>query len=379
VIEYIDDLSNIGNGFYHAPTLHSNGKLYFVSSSAGLGNLDGILSSFDPANSAIAVLGTLDGFYGQPLSKLLAASDGNLYITTANGATNGYGAIVQFDVTNVTLNRIHVSEGSPLGGQNQYDNARNNPLFEASNGVLYGCSQSGGSTTNLGVLFKINKDGSGYQNIFTFVAGVADQGFYPQGGFIEYNEKLYSSTPQEEVVDVNSGTIFSLNLATNDFSFIHTLDLEGSQPKGVFTESPNGRFYLTCSGGLLNNGSLIEYNPLNGNVTQRHLFSPSNGTKPQFDELAVVDFSNLSNEEYSFLDKVVITYPNPVQDIINIKSDGSHQVETIKILDLKGSELYIDNSKTNETVINASFLSSGVYLLYIQTNSGSTTRKIIKE
>ena len=46
---------------------------------------------------------------------------------------------------------------------------------------------------------------------------------------------------------------------------------------------------------------------------------------------------------------------------------------------MKGSELYIDNSISNESNLNTSFLSSGVYLLYIQTDLGSTTRKIIKE
>ena len=100
---------------------------------------------------------------------------------------------------------------------------------------------------------------------------------------------------------------------------------------------------------------------------------------PYYDELAIVDFNVLSFDDTSLKDDFVKTYPNPVQDIINIKISGSNKIEAIKILDLKGSELYIDESKTKESFINTSFLSSGVYLLYIKTDNGSTTRKIIKE
>ena len=287
VIEFIDDKSLIGNEFSHSPTLSTNGKLYFVSSINGLGSLDGVLSSFDPVSSEIVVLETLTAFYGQPKSKLLEASDGNLYITTNNGAEFGFGAVVQYDITNGTLNRLHSSIGG-IDEKDQYDNALNNTLFEASNGVLYGCSQAGG--TGAGIVFKINKDGTGYQTLFEMSAGISNEGYYPEGGFIEKNGVLYSSTPQENIIDVNSGTLFTLDINNNNVSFIHTLDLAGAQPRGVFTESSNGRFYLTCSGGQINGGSIIEYNPLNGKVTQRHQFGNNDGFKPQYDEFAVVDF-----------------------------------------------------------------------------------------
>ena len=268
--------------------MSTNGKLYFVSASNGLAGFeafDGVLSSFDPVNSAIVVLDTLTVFYGQPKSKLLEASDGNLYITTEGGAEFAHGAVVQYDITNGTLNRLHSSRGE---NSNEYDKAINNTLFEASNGVLYGSSQTGGG--GLGVVFKINKDGTGYQTLYEMTAGIPDEGFYPEGGFIEKDGVLYSSTVEENVISVNSGTLFTVDISNNNVSFIHTLDLEGAQPKGVFTESPNGRFYLTCSGGQINGGSIIEYNPLNGKVTQRHLFRSNDGFKPQFDELAVVNF-----------------------------------------------------------------------------------------
>ena len=117
----------------------------------------------------------------------------------------------------------------------------------------------------------------------------------------------------------------------------------------------------------------------NGVITQRYAFNNNDSSTPLRNSLEIVDFSALSIDESSLLDNIVKTYPNPFQDIVNIKVEGSHLIETIKILDMKGSELYIDNSISNESNLNTSFLSSGVYLLYIQTDLGSTTRKIIKE
>ena len=93
VIEYIDDQSSIGNGFFHSPTLSADGLLYLISQNLGLSELDGVLSSFDPNSSSITVLATLTGFYGQPKSKLLEASDGDLYITTNNSAEFGFGGL----------------------------------------------------------------------------------------------------------------------------------------------------------------------------------------------------------------------------------------------------------------------------------------------
>ena len=376
VIEYIDDQSSIGNGFNHAPTLGSDGKLYFASPNYGLGGLDGILSSYSPSTGLLAdSLAVFTNTYGQPKSKLLSASDGNLYVTTNNSALFGNGAIVKYDVTNANLVHLFSSNGNGTP-YFQFESAQNNELFESSNGVLWGCSRQGGNGFNSGIVFKINKDGTGYQTMYQFNAAISDEGFWPEGGFIEKDGVLYSSTPQERIENVNSGTLFTVDTTTGNVSFIHTLDLEGSKPKGVFTESTNGRFYLTCSGG---SGDLIEYNPANGNITNRHSFSSVDGTKPQNDQLAIVDFNVLSVDETSLIDDFMKIYPNPVQDIINIKITSSDKIEAIKILDLKGSELYIDESKTKESVINTSFLSSGVYLLYIKTNTGSTTRKIIKE
>gem|GEM_PF-2089077 len=378
VIQYFDDLSPTGYLHNISPLLHTNGLLYSTSEITGMGD-DGKIWSYDINTGTISILDTLDAnIYGPNKSKLMEASDAHIYFTTASGSTNGYGAIIRFNTATDSLEVVYASPGG-FPNSNQFEGASNNPLFEASDGYLYGASKLGGAN-NKGNLFKIEKNGNNYQNLWSFEWIVAIEGWDPQGGFIEKNGFLYSATAQHNQQDVNSGTFYKVELATGNLTFTNFLDFEGYRPIGTFIESSNGRFYITCSGGTITNGSIVEYNPLNGNITQRHDFNiGNNGVNPLRNSLCLVDFSALSINESSLLDNVVKTYPNPFQDIVNIKVEGSYQIETIKILDMKGSELYIDNSKSNESNVNTSFLSSGIYLLYIQTDSGSITRKIIKE
>lgn len=379
IIASLDDASPIGNSIYHSPVLANDGLFYFASAGYDLGNEASIISSYDPQNDVLTVLDTLDvNIYGQIKGKLMQASNNHIYFTTSNGGDNGTGTLTRWNTGTNQLERLHSSPGiDPLALG--YKNAQNG-LLEGSDGKLYGLSLQGGLTVDQGVFFNIELDGTGYNPIKSFTSAVANEGWFPYGGLIEKNGIIYGTTSQENAQDVNSGTIFSYTLSSNSFSFIYTLDLEGYRPKGTLTESTNGRFYFTTTGEPnLDLGSLVEYNPLNGNVTKRHSFGGTNGSKPYYDQLAIVDFSLLSIDESSAQLNNINIYPNPVKDILNVVIEETGEFEIIKILDLKGSELFIDKSKTTKKEINTSFLPSGVYLLYVQTISGSTTRKIIIE
>lgn len=384
VVEYIDEKSEIGNTFNQAPLLANDGMLYMASENQGLGEFDGILSKYDPINSSFTVLDTFVFDFGQPKGQLMQASNNHIYIITANGATNGFGALVRWNTSTNQLEKLHTSSGANSNDTGEYDNAQNQ-LLEGSDGLLYGLSLQGGdypseATPNgLGVFFKIGIDGSNYTVIKEFISGLSDEGFSPYGGLIEKNGIIYGSTSEEQIENVNNGTIFSFTLSNSAFQFIHTLDLKGANPRGTFVESTNGRLYLTCEGGNLNLGSIIELNTTNGDVTTRHEFSTSDGIKPYYNKLCLVDFTALSIDENPYLDKIVKIYPNPVKENINVEIEGVDKVESIKILDLRGSEIFSDYAKTKKSTINTSFLSSGIYLLQVKTNNGSLTRKIVIE
>ena len=375
VIQYIDDKSAIGNTFYNAPT-KGNGNLLYMASQNFEFDIVGVLSSYDVSSQTFTVLDTFDATFGQPKSKLLLASDGDLYVTTSNGGANSEGAVVKFDVSGGVLSVLHSSDWAEEGA-NDYSNVQNNELFEASNGALYGSSFGGGINLSLGMLYTINKDGSGYNIIYSMSAGVSGEGFRPQGGFVENNGFLYSTTTQEDVENVNSGTIYTINLSNNTHDFIYTLDLEGAHPLGTFTISPNGRFYISCNGGPINSGSIMEYNVLNGAVTNRHTLAPQDGIKPMNNALAFVDFNALGVDENVLTNLNISIFPNPVSDYLTIDNAGNNKIQKIDLYNTNGQLLY---STTSQETINFSSFESGIYFIQLEIdNQQIITKKIIKK
>ena len=333
IIESIDDKSLIGNTFNNSPTKGSGDELYFISENLELAGQQSVLSSYNTNTNTITIIDTLSTL-NWVRSKLLFASDNNLYATTHSGGT-GSGSIVQFDLSNNTLNVIHISPGTSAGS-NGYKLARNNQLFEASNGVLYGASKKGGLSLENGNVFKINMDGTGYQNLISYTSGLSNEGFWPEGSFYEKNGKIYFTTPEEDIVNINAGVIYSIDINTNSVTSEHTLDdaTEGARPRGGFTESPNGRLYFTCNGGTLNSGSFLEYNVLTGAVTKTHTFSSADGTKPQHDELAFVDFSLIidSEDPIAICQNITVQLNNNGIVVINANSIDGGSTDNIGIV-----------------------------------------------
>lgn len=374
VIEYLDDQSEIGTTFNNSPTIGSGNLLYVASETSGLGSIDGILSSFDVVSESFNVLDTFNATFGQPKSKLLMASDGDLYVTTNNGGANGNGAVVKYDVSLGDLIVLHSSAYNNTVNPtiDDYKGVNNNPLFEASNGALYGASRGGGLATPVGMVYTINKDGSGYQIIHIMSAGVTDEGFKPEGGFVEKNGLLYSTTPQEDIENVNSGTIYTIDIATNTLDFIYTLDLEGGAPKGTFVESTNGRLYVACSGGPINSGSLIELNTVSTSVVARHTFNTADGLVPLNNELALVDLSDASIVETS--NQSVTVYPNPSTGTFAV---NGLDIENLTIVSVDGRNIPFT---LESNVVSIGEAPSGVYFLNITGQSGkSFIKRIILE
>ena len=74
-----------------------------------------------------------------------------------------------------------------------------------------------------------------------------------------------------------------------------------------------------------------------------------------------------------------LVYPNPTKNVVNI-TNSSSQISTIEITDLNGRVVKQNNfSNTTDAQINISDLSTGVYMMKIISDNGTTTKKIIKE
>jgi len=68
-------------------------------------------------------------------------------------------------------------------------------------------------------------------------------------------------------------------------------------------------------------------------------------------------------------------YPNPTNDVLNIASEGV-SIQSVSVYSLNGRLLLAENNFAGS--LNVSGFSSGIYLLRIETDSGSAVRKFIK-
>lgn len=88
----------------------------------------------------------------------------------------------------------------------------------------------------------------------------------------------------------------------------------------------------------------------------------------------------LGTEQHSILDTNFIVYPNPASEFISISNSKNILVKTIKIVDLNGRVVkQLDYNNVTNIQINVSELTSGVYFMTINSDQGTTTKKIVKK
>ncbi len=71
--------------------------------------------------------------------------------------------------------------------------------------------------------------------------------------------------------------------------------------------------------------------------------------------------------------------PNPANDFVNISNSENIKVSSVKITDLNGRVVKQNSfDSVSDISMNVSDLSSGIYMMNINSNEGSVTKKIIK-
>ncbi|WP_160139062.1 T9SS-dependent choice-of-anchor J family protein [Chryseobacterium sp. c4a] len=91
----------------------------------------------------------------------------------------------------------------------------------------------------------------------------------------------------------------------------------------------------------------------------------------------VISGNNLSVSEVDKDKRNASIYPNPVEDILNIKNKS--QISEISIYDLTGKLLKKENMNSENGTVNVSELSPGNYLLKVKDREAVKSYKIIKK
>ena len=257
----------------------SDGFLYGTTSLGG-GTLKGTVFKLNPDGTGFTPLhsftGTaLDGT--SPYAGLTEGTDHNLYGTTWSGGDANGGTVFKLGLDGSGYQVLHSFTGGATDGANSYAE-----ILEGSDGALYGTTHYGGST-NQGVIFKLNKDGTGYQVVHHFT-GKGGDGSQPSARLIEGRDgMLYGTTYFGG--SSNLGTVFKLSQDGSGFTVIHSFKggtAEGTSPYAGLIQGLDGQLYGTTTfGGATNIGTVFKLMTDGSEYSVLHSFAGSGAAGAQ--------------------------------------------------------------------------------------------------
>jgi uncharacterized repeat protein (TIGR03803 family) len=259
------DLYNFGNSpDAQGPVANlikaSNGLLYGITISGGA-NVDGAMFSYDMSTGTETVLHSFgSGTDGKnPNCSLLQASDSLLYGTAYSGGLYGEGMLFSYNIKTTVYSDLHDFGSGSDGGY------PSGTLIQANNGLIYGLTSLRGTNYGGGTLYKYNIKTGVETTIYNFGSGT--DGAQPSGTLLQAsNGLLYGVTQTGGAYyhigkTILGGIIFSCD--TNGVETdLHDFDsTDGQNPYEGLTQANDSMLYgLAHYGGTTNKGVLYSYN-----------------------------------------------------------------------------------------------------------------------
>lgn len=209
-------------------------------------------------------LGDRDGFL--PYATVVETTDGVLYGTTRVGGAFGDGIVFKLQKDGSGFATLHDFNGGD-GAEPQAS------LLEASNGVLYGVATIGG-IYRCGVVFRLKPDGTGFRTLHQFSGG---DGCFPRAALIEASDgALYGTTSSHGLLGY--GTIFRISRSGAAFQSLHDFSYDdpenGAAPTAPLIEGGDSILYGTTSrGGMYQDGIAFSINKDGSGFVNLHDFN----------------------------------------------------------------------------------------------------------
>ena len=255
----------------------SAGNLYGTTAYGGSGGCSGgcgIVFKVDKTNKESVLhefTGPPDG--ERPYAGLVRDSAGNLYGTTYGGGASGFGTVFKLNTTG-TETVLHSFTGLPADGENPFAG-----LVRGSAGNLYGTTLNGG-TFGYGTIFKL--DATDKETVLYSFTGFADGGF-PYSGYLvrDGSGNLYGTTYQGGAY--NRGTVFKLD-KTNKETVLHSFaggTADGEFPYAGLVRDTSGNLYgTTYQGGASGWGTVFKVDGTDKETLLHSFEYPSDGGYP---------------------------------------------------------------------------------------------------
>ena len=251
--------------------------LYGMTQNGGANNV-GTIFMYDVNASRETVLHSFGtGTDGSlPTGSLLLCSNGLLYGLTTTGGANGKGMLFSYNIGTRAYTDVH-DFGYGTDAQTPHGS-----LIEATNGLLYGISESGGVNSG-GTIFTYNR----YTDSTTVVynLGALYDAQLPFGSLFQtYDSLLYGLSLRGGGAG-GAGALFDFNTIENTDTVLYSFganDTDSQNPYGGLVQASNGLLYGTSFyGGKYNAGSIFGFYYSDSTYTDTLLYSFGTGTDGQ--------------------------------------------------------------------------------------------------
>jgi uncharacterized repeat protein (TIGR03803 family) len=239
---------------------HGKGTIFKITPSG----VETVLYSFGASSS--------DATY--PYAPLLLANDGNFYGTSQAGGTNGYGTVYRFTPGGVMTVLVSFTGGT---GQAIGENPYFGKLIQATDGNLYGTTANGGANGSGGEVFKVTLAGA-LTVVHSF--GATGDLSFPAAGVIQGQDgNLYGTTTGPS----SGAGIYKIALPSGTETVLHTFGGtgDGSTSNGSLVQATDGTLYgVTAGGGANGYGTLFKYTSSAGESVLYSFGATGDGRNP---------------------------------------------------------------------------------------------------
>lgn len=178
-----------------------------------------------------------------------------------NGAPPRRGAVFRINTDGTGFTNIYSFSGTD--GQNP------SAQLMISGGTLYGTTHSGGGTGKKGTIFQINTDGSGFNSMFAFSG---TNGSTPSSPLTLSAGTLYGVTLSGSN---GFGSIYRINIDGSGFTNLYSFTggLDGYLPESSLAVFSNAVYGTTTAAGISNAGTIFRINTDGSGFTVLHEFT----------------------------------------------------------------------------------------------------------
>ncbi len=245
---------SVGDGMWPWSSLMQSGSVLY-----GLNTYGGTVSGWNGKGTAFRINADGTGFRvlhtfaggandGTGPHGTFTPSGSTLYATTLVGGRNDLGTLFRMNPDGTGFQILHHFTGDSNDGARPY-----NVTLVPSGDIFYGMTMEGGSAGR-GTVFRIKTDGTEFKLLHSFAGG--KDGQKPFGSVILSGTTLYGMTSDENTG--TDGTIFKINTDGTGFQVLHRFNgADGRDPCGSLLLSGTTLYGMTSQGGSQNKGVIF--------------------------------------------------------------------------------------------------------------------------